>query len=185
MSDSDRLHWDPRHAIAGMPDVEEEPAPPAVFAHVEHLFPTRGKALELACGRGRDAVWLASRGMTYRGVDVSPVAIEVARNLAETHGLDEQCQFEVFDLDEGLPPGEPVELLFCHLFRKNPSLDVPMIDRIAPGGLLAIASLSVVGSRSPGRFHSPAGELRDSFGHLQVLDEGEGDGMARILARKV
>lgn len=123
--------------------------------------------------------------MTYRGVDVSPVAIEVARNLADTRGFGDRCQFEVFDLDDGLPPGEPVELVFCHLFRKNPSLDVPMIDRVVPGGLLAIASLSVVGSRSPGRFHAPPGELRDSFGHLQVLDEGEGDGMASILARKV
>lgn len=184
MSESDRLHWDPRHTIAGTPDPEEL-APPAVFAQVEELFPTRGRAFELACGRGRHAVWLAGRGMTYLGVDVSPVAIELARSLAEDHGLAERCQFEVFDLDNGLPPGDPVDLLFCHLFRKNPSLDEPMIDRVAPGGILAVASLSAVGSSSPGRFHAPPGELRESFGHLEVLDEGEGDGMAWILARKL
>lgn len=185
MSESDRLHWDPRHTIAGIPELDERPAPPPVFAHVEDLFPTRGSALELACGRGRHAVWLAQRGMTYRGVDVSPVAIEFARSLAEARGLAERCRFEVHDLDEGLPPGEPVDLLFCHLFRKSPSLDESMIDRVAPGGILALASLSVVGSRAPGRFHAPPGELRDSFGHLKVLDEGEGDGMAWILARRV
>lgn len=185
MSESDRLHWDPRHTVAGVPELDGRPAPPAVFAHVENLFPTEGSALELACGRGRHAVWLVGRGMTYCGVDVSPVAIEMARSLAEEHGLAERCQFEVFDLDEGLPPGKPVDLLFCHLFRKSPSLDEPMMDRVAPGGLLALASLSVVGSSGPGRFHAPPGELRDSFGHLEVLDEGEGDGMAWILARKV
>lgn len=185
MSESDRLHWDPRHTIAGLPNPDEDPAPPTVFAHVEDMFPTRGSALELACGRGRDAIWLASRGMTYRGVDVSPVAIEFARSLAKARGVAEQCRFEVFDLDDGLPPGDPVDLLFCHLFRKNPSLDEPMVQRIAPGGLLAVASLSVVGSDSPGRFHAPPGELRASFGHLEVLDEGEGSGMAWILARKL
>lgn len=185
MSESDRLHWDPRHTIAGIPEFDERPAPPPVFAHVEDLFPTRGSALELACGRGRHAVWLAQRGMTYRGVDVSPVAIEFARSLAEARGLGDRCHFEVHDLDEGLPPGEPVDLLFCHLFRKSPSLDQSMIDRVAPGGILALASLSVVGSRAPGRFHAPPGELRDSFGHLEVLNEGEADGMAWILARRV
>lgn len=185
MSESDRLHWDPRHTIAGIPELDERPAPPSVFAHVEDLFPTRGSALELACGRGRHAVWLAQRGMTYHGVDVSPVAIEFARSLAEARGLGDRCHFEVHDLDEGLPPGEPVDLLFCHLFRKSPSLDQSMIDRVAPGGILALASLSVVGSRAPGRFHAPPGELRDSFGHLEVLNEGEADGMAWILARRV
>lgn len=184
MSRSDRLHWDPRHTIAGVPDPEEL-APPAVFAHVERLFPTQGNALDLACGRGRHAVWLAGRGMTYRGVDVSPVAIELARGLVEAHGLAERCQFEVFDLDGGLPPGDPVDLLFCHLFRKSPSLDEPMIDRVASGGLIAVASLSVVGSSAPGRFHAARGELRESFGHLDVLDEGEGNGMAWIFARKL
>ena len=184
MSESDRLHWDPRHTIAGMPEPEEL-APPAVFAHAEDLFPTRGSALELACGRGRHAVWLAGRGMSCRGVDVSPVAIGLARSLAETHGLAERCRFEVFDLDRGLPAGDPVDLVLCHLFRKSPSLDEPMVDRVAPGGLLAVVSLSVVGSSSPGRFHAPPGELHDSFGHLDVLDEGEGDGLAWILARKL
>ncbi len=184
VSESDRLHWDPRHAIAGMPDPEEL-APPAVFAHVEELFPTKGGALELACGRGRHAVWLGGRGMTYLGVDVSPVAIGLARSLVEAHGLAERCQFELFDLDSGLPPGDPVDLLFCHLFRKSPSLDEPMIDRVAPGGLLAVASLSVVGSSAPGRFHAPPGELRESFGHLDVIEEGEGNGMAWILARRL
>lgn len=168
-----------------MPDIEAEPSPPAVFAHVEHLFPTSGTALDLACGRGRHAIWLASRGMTCRGVDVSPVAVETARRFATANHLADSCRFDVFDLDHGLPEGEPVDLIFCHLFRKDPSLDGPMIDRLARGGLLAVASLSVVGSRSPGRFHSPPGELRASFGHLEILDEGEAEGMARILARKL
>lgn len=138
--------------------------------------------LDLACGRGEGAVWLAGRGMDYRGVDVSPVAIEMAENLVAAYGLEDKCRLEVWDLDQGLPPGDPVDVLFCHLFRE-PGLYEAMVERLRPGGLLAVAVLSEVTGRE-GRFRAPPGELRDAFGHLEVLDEGEADGVARLLARK-
>ena len=166
-----------------MAPLEEKGAlPPSAFAHVEHLFPTEGTALELACGRGQGAVWLAGRGMDYWGVDVSPVAIALARNLTSLYGLDNRCRFDVFDLDEGLPAGPPVNLLFCHLFR-DPRLDGALIERLAPGGMLAVAVLSEVGA-GPGEFRARPGELRDAFETLEIVDEGEGDGIARILARQ-
>jgi hypothetical protein len=43
--------------------------------------------------------------------------------------------------------------------------------------------LSEVGA-SAGRFRARPGELRDAFGHLETLDEGEADGMAWILVRR-
>jgi hypothetical protein len=58
-----------------------------------------------------------------------------------------------------------------------------MMERLAPGGLLAVAVLSEVGV-GPGEFRVRPGELRDAFGRLEILDHGEGDGMARILARR-
>lgn len=185
MSESDRLHWDPRHAVAGMAEEVDNPPPPPAFAHVAHLFPTGGHALEMACGRGRGAVWLAKRGMSYSGIDVSPVAIGLARDLVEASGVGDRCHFEVHDLDHGLPEGDPVDLLLCYLFRKSPLHDEQMVGRLASGGLLAVACLSQVGASSPGKFHAPPGELREAFGHLDVLDEGESDGMARILVRNV
>lgn len=168
------------------PVLQVPPALPA-FAHLDHLFPTRGQALEIACGRGRGAVWLARRGMTYRGVDVSPVAIELARQLAERSGVAGRCRFDVVDLDTGLPDGESVDLVLCYLFR-NPRLDRDMVDRLAPGGLLAVAVRSEVGA-GPEEFpdgsrRARPGELSDAFGHLEILEAGEGDGMAWILARK-
>lgn len=124
----------------------------------------------------------ASRGMKVWGIDVSPVAINFARELAELSGLSELCRFDVHDSDEGLPQGEADDLVFCCLFR-NSQLDQPMVDRLAPGGLLAVACLSEVDASS-GEFRIPRGELREAFGGLKVLDEGEADGMARILTRK-
>lgn len=138
--------------------------------------------MDVACGRGEGAVWLAGRGMDYRGVDISSVAIEMAENLVAAYGLEHKCLFEVWDLDQGLPPGEPVDVLLCHLFRE-PGLYAAMVERLAPGGLLAVAVLSEAAGQE-GRFRSRPGELREAFGHLDVLDEGEGDGVARLLARK-
>lgn len=182
MSAEARELWDRRHTQSPPAPVIQPPPPPPLFAHVEGHFPREGRALDLACGRGEGAVWLAGRGMDYRGVDISPVAIEMAENLVAAYGLEGKCMLEVWDLDRGLPPGQPVDVLFCHLFRE-PGLYDAMVERLAPGGLLAVAVLSEVTGQQ-GRFRARPGELREAFGHLDVLGEGEDDGVARLLARK-
>lgn len=137
--------------------------------------------MELACGSGSAAVWLAERGLTVWGVDVSAVAIEQAHELAGRHGVSDRCRFSVADLDDGLPPGPPVEMILCHRFR-DARLYPAMVDRLTPGGLLAISVLSEVGSQ-PGFFRAAAGELDVAFADLQALAAGEGDGQAWLLAR--
>lgn len=164
------------------PVSQNGPLPPPVFAHVERLFPTQGNAIEVACGRGRGAVWLASRGMDVWAVDVSPVAIDLARQLASLSGVADRCRFDVVDLDDGLPQGPPVDLLFCYLFRDQ-RLDQAMMERLAPEGLLAVAVQSEV-DVGPGPFRVRPDELRDAFGELEILDDGEGEGLAWILARR-
>jgi SAM-dependent methyltransferase len=183
MSRRDREHWDRKHSRSVPAPALNPPPPPPVFAHLEHHFPREGFALDIACGRGEGAAWLASRGMEYRGVDISPVAVRIAQALIAASGLSERCHFEVWDLDDGLPPGEPVDLLFCHMFR-DPALYEAMVDRIGTGGLLAMAALSEVGAE-PGEYRCRPGELRDAFRHLEIIDEGERQGLAWILAKKV
>jgi SAM-dependent methyltransferase len=120
--------------------------------------------------------------MEVWAVDVSPVAIDLARQFASLSGVADRCRFDVVDLDDGLPKGPPVDLLFCYLFRDQ-RLDQAMMERLVPGGLLAIAVLSEV-DVGPGEFRVRPGELRDAFGELEILDEGEGEGLARIFARR-
>jgi hypothetical protein len=127
-------------------------------------------------------VWLASCGLQVWGVDVSPVAIALAEELASVTGVADRCRFDVVDLDRGLPEGPPVDLLLCHLFRQ-PGLHEAMGERLAPGGLLAVAVQSEVGA-GPGPFRAPAGELVVAFGHLETLAEGEGEGVAWLIARR-
>jgi SAM-dependent methyltransferase len=182
MSRKDREHWDRRHSRSAPAPALNPPPPPPVFAHLEHQFPEEGNALDIACGRGEGAVWLASRGMDYWGVDISPVAVRMAESLVAATGLSDRCRFEVWDLDDGLPPGESVDLLFCHMFR-DPARYEAMADRIGTGGLLAMAALSEVGAE-PGEYRCRPGELRDAFRHLEIIDEGEGQGLTWILARR-
>lgn len=179
MTAEDANRWNERYAERERPGA---PGPPAAFAHVSDLFPTSGEALELACGAGQTSVWLAQRGMSVVGVDVSPVAIGQATELAVTAGLAERCVFAVHDLDNGLPGDSPVDLIVCHMFRDS-TIDRQLVDRLASRGLLAIAVLSEVGAK-PGRFRARPGELVEVFDDLEVVQAGEGDGRAWLLGRK-
>jgi SAM-dependent methyltransferase len=180
VTDEDRARWDARYARLDSSAVDTAGAPPLLAAH-EHLVPTAGSALELACGVGTASVWLAERGLDVLGVDGSPVAIDRARDLARRRGVDARCRFAVVDLDDGLPPGPPAALILCHRFR-DPRLDAAITARLAPGGLLAMTVLSEVGA-APGRFRARPGELPAAFAALDVLAAGEADGEAWLLAR--
>ncbi|OMC45884.1 class I SAM-dependent methyltransferase [Mycobacterium sp. IS-1264] len=180
MSREDRHRWDQRYTSRGPADAGD-PDPPGVFAGYAEAFPTAGRALDVACGQGLGAVWLARRGLTVWGLDVSPVAITQARHLAERRGVADRCRFDVVDLDDGLPDGPPVDVVLCHKFRDR-RLDGAIIGRLAPGGLLAIAALSEVGAE-PGPFRATPGELPAAFAALNVVAAGEGEGCAWLLAR--
>ncbi|MDQ2625498.1 MAG: class I SAM-dependent methyltransferase [Actinomycetota bacterium] len=180
MSDDDRTRWDAKYADRGVPSPEAI-GPAAVFTAFRDEFPVAGHAVDVACGPGTAAVWLARRGLRVRGFDVSPVALEQARALAAGSGVGDRCRFELADLDGGLPDGPPADVVYCARFRDG-RLDAGMIERLAPGGLLAVTALSQVGSAT-GRFRAAPGELRRAFAGLDVIADGEGDGLAWLLAR--
>jgi SAM-dependent methyltransferase len=178
---SDGAHWDRRYTRLGHPPAEAVGVPDVFAAH-STLFPTAGVALDIACGHGRTAVWLAERGMTVFGVDISAVAVEQATATARRRRVADRCHFEVVDLDGGLPAGPVADLIVCHLFRDE-RLDRALVERLAPGGLLAIAALSEVGA-APGRYRVGPGALTDAFADLDVVAADEGSGVAWLLGRR-
>lgn len=181
MSDLDRARWDRRYADRPTLSVDDVALPP-VFQPFSDAFPTTGHAVELACGRGGAAVWLALRGMDVRGYDVSAVAIAQAGALADRCEVAASCHFEVVDLDNGLPAGPPADVLICNKFR-DARLDKSIVDRLAGGGLLAISALSEVGA-NPGSFRATAGELTQAFDGLDKIAAQEAYGEAWLLARR-
>ena len=64
--------WDARYAAAPV----VEPRPAWILEHHAHLLPPHGTALDLACGLGGNALWLARRGFGVAAWDLSAVAIE-------------------------------------------------------------------------------------------------------------
>ncbi len=68
-----------------------------------------GRALDLACGEGRNAVWLAEQGWRVTGVDFSRAAIEKAGRLAEQRGVE--VDWVCADLLEYAPPPEAFALV--------------------------------------------------------------------------
>ncbi|OZM81697.1 bifunctional 2-polyprenyl-6-hydroxyphenol methylase/3-demethylubiquinol 3-O-methyltransferase UbiG [Pseudonocardia sp. MH-G8] len=181
MAVADRERWDARHAAAGAAGAARNPAPPDALRGREALLPPGGRALDLACGRGTVAVWLAARGFAVDAVDVSPVALDAGRALADREGVGERVRWWPRDLDAGLPGAGPYDVVVCQRFR-DPARYPDLAARLVPGGLLVVTVLSQVGE-GPGQFRAPAGELRAAFGHLEVLHHLERDGEASLVAR--
>ena len=177
MSALDRERWDRRFATVG-PGV---PGPPSALIGREDLVPTAGTAIDLACGRGTVAVWLARRGLTTTALDVSPEALRLTAELAAARGVD--VATVQADLDDGLPAAVigPFDVVVCQRFR-DPGLYLALPRLLAPGGLLVVTTLSTVGDVG-GSFRAGPGELRAAFGHLDVLVDEEGNGEAHLVAR--
>jgi SAM-dependent methyltransferase len=89
------LPWD-----TGTPD-------PVLVELIESCAIAPGRTLEVGCGTGTNAIYLAQHGFEVTGVDIAPVAIERAR--ANARGL---CRFETVDFQNEAPPGAPFQFVF-------------------------------------------------------------------------
>lgn len=176
MAEADRERWDAAHAAHGT----GTPQPPDVLRGHRHLLPAAGRALDVACGRGEAAVWLAGRGLDVVAVDVSAAGLAAGAALADEAGV--RVRWVEADLDAGFPAEEGrYDVVVCQRFR-DPALYPALRDALAPGGLLAVTVLSEVGGTG-GRFRAAPGELAAAFAGLEVLAHHEGGGEAHLLAR--
>jgi SAM-dependent methyltransferase len=124
------------------------------YAEVENLWAVRpnrflvaeteeleaGRALDLACGEGQNAIWLASRGWDVTGVDFSEVAIARARSRAEREGI--RVDFVCADLRAYEPePGafDLVLLLYLHIpADERRAVLAGAAEALAAGGTLVL-----------------------------------------------
>ena len=181
----DAARWDDRYRFSS----PAEPRPPEVFDHRPDLLDLvrgSGIALDIACGLGHQALWLAERGLHVVALDVSSVAIEHLELAAGALGLGDAIDARVTDLDAGLPDDPArADVIVCQRFRQ-PALYPQIVDHLAVGGLAIVTVLSTVGADSPGPFHAPPGELTTAFADagLDVLHSEEGGGTATVVFRK-
>lgn len=117
-----------------------------LVAEVETLPP--GRALDLACGEGRNAVWLAERGWDVTGVDFSKIGLDKARRLADARGVS--VRWELADVTEYTPSLESFDLvtvMYLHL----PEAARGAAFRHAASAVATDGTLLVVGHDSTNR----------------------------------
>ncbi|WP_031509408.1 class I SAM-dependent methyltransferase [Streptomyces megasporus] len=130
--------WDSVHAAR--PEARD-PRPNARLTETVTGLPP-GDALDLGCGDGGDALWLARLGWRVTAVDISAVAVERLAALARSHGLGERVTAVRHDLRESFPPGE-FDLVCAHYLHTPCELDRATVLRSAahalrPGGRLLV-----------------------------------------------
>jgi SAM-dependent methyltransferase len=99
-----------------------------------------GRALDVGCGEGADAVWLAQRGWDVTGLDVSGVALDRAKHHADAAGVVVTWAHSGL-VEAGLGPGsfDLVSAQYAVLLRTpGRKAEHTMIDAVAPGGVLSV-----------------------------------------------
>ena len=123
-----------------------------------------GRALDLGCGEGGDAVWLAARGWDVTAVDVSETAVRRTNERAASAGVAGRVHAEQRDLERAVPDGE-WDLVSAQFLQTPLPFDRTGVLRQAASALRPGGRLLVVdhGSAPPWSGHHHA--------HLPTVDE--------------
>jgi tellurite methyltransferase len=157
-----QVKWDQRYREA-----QALPPPARVLTENAHLLPGSGHALDLACGLGANALFLAGRGLTVEAWDLSPVAIERLSREAGASGL--QVTALVRDGVAQPPrPGSCDVVVVSHFLDRT--LLPHLADALRPGGLLFYQTFSreAVSRSGPSNpaYRLGDNELARAFSHL-------------------
>ena len=101
---------------------------------------TPGRAIDLACGEGRNAVWLAERRWRVTGVDFSKVGLEKAQRLADAQGV--QVDWIAANLLDFRPHPQVFDLVLIFYLHVPQTQRTPIVraaaDAVTPGGTLLL-----------------------------------------------
>ena len=166
---TERASWDERYSSGKYSSTEPHKL---VREIVMKLKP--GRALDLACGAGRNSIFLAENGWDVTAVDNSAAGVEIARSRAEEKGL--KIDFIVADLETSEFAIEPGAYdLICDLYYLQRDLFPKMKNGVRSGGVI-ISTIHIHGDgEEPGRFDLREGELREFFSDMEILHYHETD----------
>lgn len=156
-------------------------------------FLSAGSVLDIACGMGRNSIYLADQGFAVTAVDMSEVALSLLKTEAQRRGL--KIETLLLDLENApvLPTG-PFDLLLNFFYLHRPLLPQELA-RVRPGGVVVVRTFSSAGEDRFGPampdISLDPGELLKIFPGWQVLlhEEGlepsaKGGSLAGIVVRK-
>ena len=154
--------------------------------------PTAGPALDLACGSGRDAVYLALRGYDVEAIDVLHDALSRAEDLARRSGVILRIRVQNLEREPALPNSRyQLLVVFRYLQR---SLFCALRDAIRPGGYVVYETFHELTARTGHTPRNPdhllcSGELEQAFDGFDLIvlreaHERKGRFFSSLLARK-
>lgn len=162
--------WNERYRAGD--DINADPAELLVSAASE-LPP--GRALDLACGAGRNAIWLASRGWDVVAIDGSSEAIDILRS----HDADAAVDARVMDLETDAPlpfEDESFDLVAILYYLHRPLF--AEAKRVVKRGGLVVCAVKMRGT-----YRVKPEELAQHFAGFEVLRSSEGE-IAELVARR-
>lgn len=181
--DDARRFWDQRYAAPGYIFGVE---PNAFLAASATRFTPGMQVLDIACGEGRNSVWLARQGCEVTGIDISPLALAKARALASDQSA--RVTFEEADLHTWTWPVSACDAVVCIFIQfaapeGRAALFARMLDALRPGGLLFLQGFTPAqlqynsgGPKEVSHLYT-AEMLRSLLADVQILHlcEHEGD----------
>jgi tellurite methyltransferase len=159
MSEADRRKWDERFRAGSYADRNHPSA--LLAAWIERL--PRGRALDVACGRGRNSIFLAESGFEVDAIDISSVGLDGLRAVAERRGLPIHCIAADLENAAATIPKGPYSVI-VQIRYVNTGIFGDLVERLALGGFFICeehltTDAEVVGPRNPD-FRLSTGELR-------------------------
>lgn len=165
-------------------DTGERLAPARWLLDHEQYIPRHGEALDVACGRGRHALWLAARGLATLAVDRDPSRVSLVNAEAARRQLP--LRAAPMDLEREAPIGVAMYDVIVVVHYLHRPLMPSLRQALRPGGVLIYETFTRA-QAARGKPTNPAfllapGELRELVAPLQVLAEREGDFDGKMLA---
>ncbi len=187
MSQADLERWEVKYAGRDVPRGVE---PPEWLVRQADALPA-GRALDVACGIGHAAIWLAQRGWDVTAVDISPTGISLAEQFAQQQGVF--VHFVTSDLEDAEFGDEQYDLITVFRFLDRDKLPEKLMRALRPGGRLIYETfLNPPSEPTGGRPSNPAyllspGELPRLYAPLTVIAAEETpppESVARLAARR-
>jgi SAM-dependent methyltransferase len=139
VTDYDEQWWEERYA-SGQAHWSGRPND-VLVAETADLTP--GSALDVGCGTGGDAIWLAGRGWQVTGVDLSRTALARAAAAAAQAGVADRTTWQHADLTTWAPPEHTFDLVTSSFLHVPGGVRDAVVSRLAaavvPGGTLLVA----------------------------------------------
>ncbi len=159
--------WDQRYRTGERADADLYAPPTPLVARTASGLQA-GRALDIACGTGRNAVWLAEHGWDVTAVDGAPAAIEILNDRIRDRGL--KLKTITADLEAPAFAIEPDawDLICCCYYLQRDLF--PKMRAGLRGGGVVIAIAHIVKPGEPTTYkHAAYGELRSYFEDWEIL----------------